>query len=60
MSLGTTWYTLGEAASKYSLNTSLILKWADEGLVRSEQADTRSMQVNVDDIELKLHEITRI
>jgi hypothetical protein len=60
MPLGATWYTLGEATSKYSLDTSSILKWADEGVVRSEQADTRSMQVNVDDLELKVHEITGI
>ena len=60
MSLGITWYTLGEAASKYSLDTSSILKWTEEGLVRAERADTRSMQVNIDDLELKVHEITGI
>jgi hypothetical protein len=60
MALGKTWCTLGEAAAKYCLDTSLMLKWAEQGLVRAEKADTRSMQVNVDDIELKLHEITRI
>jgi hypothetical protein len=60
MSLGKTWYTLGEAASKYSFDTSMILKWADEGVVRAEQADTRQMQINADDLELKVHEITGI
>ncbi len=60
MPLGITWYTLGEAVAKYSLDTSLILKWADEGVVRSENTDTRIMQVNVDDLELKVHEMTGI
>ena len=60
MALGATWYTLGEATSKYCLDTSSIQKWAEEGVVRNEQADTRSIQVNVDDLELKVHEITGI
>lgn len=60
MSLGKTWYTLGEASEKYNLETSLILKWAEEGVVRAEQADTRMMQVNVDDLELKAHDVTGI
>lgn len=58
MSLGRTWYTLGEASSKFCLDTSLILKLADEDLVRAVHTDTSTMQVNVDDIELKLHEVT--
>jgi hypothetical protein len=60
MSLGKTWYTLGDATAKYSLDTSMILKWAEEGVVRAEQADTRQMQINADDLELKVHEITGI
>jgi hypothetical protein len=60
MSLGKTWYTLEDATSKYSLDTSMILKWADEGVVRAEHADTRQMQVNADDLELKVHEIRGI
>jgi len=51
MTHGTTWKTVEEATSKYCLETSLILKWAEEGVIRAEQQDTRSMQVNADDIE---------
>lgn len=51
---GMTWYSPEEANSKYCLDTSLILKWADQGLVRNELADTRSMQVNADDLEMKI------
>jgi excisionase family DNA binding protein len=58
MSLGITWYTVEEAASKYSLDKSLILKWVDEGIVRSEQAGEESLRVNMDDLELKLQEMT--
>lgn len=60
MPLGITWYTLEEAASKYCLEKSLILKWVEEGVVRSEQSDKRIMRVNVDDLELKVEERTGI
>ena len=60
MPLGITWYTLEEAAAKYCLETALILKWADEGVVRSELGDNQVMRVNVDDLELKLQEVTGI
>jgi len=60
MPLGITWYTLEEAAAKYCLETSLILKWIEEGVVRSEQVDNQAMRVNVDDLELKVQEVTGI
>jgi hypothetical protein len=60
MPLGITWYTLDEAAAKYSLEPALILQWAEEGVVRSEQGDNQVMRVNVDDLELKVQERTRV
>lgn len=60
MPLGITWCTLEEAAAKYCLETSLILKWVEEGVVRAEHAGTQITQVNVDDLELKVQEMTRI
>jgi hypothetical protein len=58
MSLGITWYALEEAAAKYNLERSLILKWVEEGVVRAETANEGEMQVNVDDLELKVRELT--
>jgi len=60
MPLGITWYTLEEAAAKYCLETALIKRWAEEGVVRSELGDNHVMRVNVDDLELKLQEVTGI
>ena len=60
MPLGITWYTLEEAAAKYCLETASIQKWIDEGVVRSERGDNQVMRVNVDDLELKLQEVTGI
>jgi len=51
MSLGTTWYTLEKAVDLFSLDTEQVLKWAEEGSIRAEQADTRSMRVKSDDLE---------
>jgi hypothetical protein len=60
MSLGKTWYTLEEAAGKYSLDSTVILKWVNEGVVRAEEQGKKVLQVNADDIELKLQEKTGI
>ncbi len=60
MSLGKTWYTLEEAAAKYSLEKSLILKLVEEGVLRAEQPDNEVMRINVDDLELKIQEMTGI
>ncbi len=58
MSLGITWYLLDEAAAKYNLDKSLILKWVKDGVVRAEKADDAVVRINVDDLELKLREMT--
>lgn len=60
MSLGITWYSVEEAASKYNLKTSLILKWVEEGIVRAENEKAKVVRVNIDDIELKVQEMTGI
>jgi hypothetical protein len=59
MALGITWYTVDEAAAKYCLEKSMILKWVEEGVVRAEQADKGVVRVNIDDLELNVQEITR-
>ena len=58
MSLGVTWYALEEVAAKYNLEKSLVLKWVEEGVVRAESALKGELRVNVDDLELKLREMT--
>jgi len=54
MSIGITWYNIEEAAAKYSLEKSLILKWIQEGLVRSEESEHKTLLVNIDDIKLEV------
>lgn len=60
MSFAKTWYTLEEAVEKYGLEKGMILKWVDEGVVRAEEADKKVVRVNVDDLELKVQEMTGI
>ena len=60
MSLGITWFTLEEAVSKYCLEEPLILKWVDEGLIRAEESAGRVVRINIDDLELKVQELTGI
>ena len=56
MPIGISWCTIEQAASKYSLEKSLILKWVEEGVVRGEEVDKQIVRVNVDDIELEVQE----
>lgn len=58
MALGATWYTLADAESKYGLKESDVLKWIEEGLVRSETSDDNVLRVNIDDLKLKVKEIS--
>lgn len=56
MSIGVEWVTIEEAAAKYNLDKTLILKWVDEGVVRAEEADNKVISVNVADLELEVQE----
>ena len=56
MPIGISWCTIEEAIAKYSLEESLILKWVEEGVVRSEEVDHKIVRVNVADIELEVQE----
>jgi hypothetical protein len=50
------WYTVEQANTKFCLDTSVILKWVEQGVVRAEQLDTRNMQLNAADLEQKVRE----
>ena len=58
MSLGITWYTLAEAESKFGVNQEKILKWVDEGVVRAEKENHVIARINIDDLKLKIQELT--
>ncbi|NVN98446.1 MAG: MerR family transcriptional regulator [Geobacteraceae bacterium] len=56
MTLGKSWCSIGEASAKYSLDKSLIQKWVDEGLIRTEEDSNKMIQLNLDDLELEVKE----
>ena len=60
MSLGKTWYTLKEAEGKSGLKQGVILKWVEDGLIRVEKGDHGDVRINIDDLNLKVEELTGI
>lgn len=60
MSFANTWDTLELAAEKFGLERAQILKWVEEGLVRTEESGKKVVRVNVDDVALKVQEMTGI
>lgn len=60
MSMTKTWYTLEEAAAKFGLERAQILSWIEEGVVRTDETDQKQMRINIDDLDLKMQEMTGI
>jgi predicted site-specific integrase-resolvase len=54
MSLVKTWYTPEEAVDMFGISNALLLKWVDEGLVRSEREHGKVTRVNIDDVKLQV------
>ncbi|BCS53111.1 MerR family transcriptional regulator [Geobacter sp. SVR] len=60
MSIDKTWYTVEEIADKFGLEIPLILKWVEDGVVRAEMTGARVDTININDVELKVQEMTGI
>ncbi|OGR23917.1 MAG: MerR family transcriptional regulator [Desulfuromonadaceae bacterium GWB2_53_15] len=60
MSFANTWDTPQKAAEKFGLERAQILRWVEEGLVRAEESGKKIVRVNIDDVELKVQEMTGI
>lgn len=54
------WQSLDAAAQKYGIEKKSLLAWVEEGIVRSEAGPEGGVRVNVDDLELKIHEVTKL
>lgn len=60
MTLEQAWHTLDAAAEKYGVDKRQIVAWIEEGIIRSEEDEDKILRVNIDDLELKIHELTRL
>jgi predicted site-specific integrase-resolvase len=58
MSLGKTWFSPLEASQKFGISKTLVLHWVDEGLVRAERKKGKVVQVNSDDIQLQVDDLS--
>jgi excisionase family DNA binding protein len=60
MSLGKTWYTVEEAAEKFGIAHEQILAWIAEGAIRTENVGRKVVNINSDDLNLKIQQLTGI
>lgn len=58
MTMDKTWYSVDAAAAKFGVPAARILSWVEDGLVRAEEEHGKVVRVNVDDLELKVEELT--
>ena len=60
MSLEQNWQNLDDAAQKYGVEKRSLLSWIEEGIIRSEVDPEGVLRINLDDLELKIHELTKL
>ena len=60
MSYVNSWLDLEEAVVKFGVARAQILGWVEDGLVRAEEEGKGVVRINVDDLELKVQELTGI
>lgn len=60
MSLQKHWQSLDAAAQKYGIESSSLLAWVEEGIIRSERNAEDVLLINLDDLDLKIHEVTKL
>jgi predicted site-specific integrase-resolvase len=54
MAMVKTWYEPAAAADKFGIQKGLILLWVEDGLVRCEREHGKVVQVNIDDVRLRV------
>ncbi|BBA71167.1 MerR family transcriptional regulator [Geobacter sulfurreducens] len=52
------WCTVEEAVAKFGVERAKLLGWVEDGLVRSEEEKGKVVRLNMDDVELKVEEMT--
>ena len=58
MSLGKIWYTVEEATEKFGVAKEQIFGWVAEGTIRTARESALKVQINGDDLDLKLQDLT--
>lgn len=53
-----TWCTVEEAEAKFGVERARLLAWVEDGLVRAEEEKGKVVRLNMDDVELKVEEMT--
>lgn len=54
------WQSLDATAQKFGVEKSSLLTWIEEGILRSEVDAEGILRINIDDLELKIHELTKL
>ena len=58
MTIEKAWCDIADAEARYGVRRERILAWVDEGVVRAEEEGGKVVRINLDDLELKVQEMT--
>lgn len=58
MTIEGSWLEVDAAIAKYGIGREKLCRWIADGIIRTEEGRDKVLRINIDDLDLKIQEIT--